>query len=165
MYANRRLFIVMFTALVATCLAFTPESSLSAEDKNAIRTTIERYRTAWLANDAVGVLKTFTEDAVLLPAHGSPAVVGKAAIEKFWFSVGGPPVTIAELSISVDEVGGAGDVAFARGRNSLTWTTTERGITHRHHHSGTYLDVLKRQPDGYWRLRAHMWDEGPEQVE
>ena len=48
-------------------------------DESEIRTTIEAYRTAWLANDSHGVLKTFTDDAILQPAHGAPAVVGKLA--------------------------------------------------------------------------------------
>ena len=58
-------------------------NELTAADEDAIRATIAVYRTAWLANDTKGVLKTFTDDAVLLPAHGAPAVVGMAAIEKY----------------------------------------------------------------------------------
>src|SRR5215475_3527702 len=68
--------------------------ALSANDEKAIRATIEAYRTAWLKNDAAGVLKTFTDDAVLLPAHGSPAVTGIAAIKKYWFTPGGPTTTV-----------------------------------------------------------------------
>jgi len=138
---------------------------LGVDDENAIKATIEAYRTSWLANDAKGVHKTFTEDATLLPAHGAPAVVGIAAIEKYWFSPGGPPTTISELHISVDQVSGNRGIAFARGLDSVAWTVAERGVTRRHSHPGTYLNVMKRLPDGSWRIQVHMWDDGRERVQ
>jgi ketosteroid isomerase-like protein len=93
---------------------------LTAADESAIRAIIEAYRTAWLANDAKGVLNTFSDDGVLLPAHGAPAVVGIAAIEKYWFTPGGPPTTITELNITVDQASGNGILAYARlGRRCL----------------------------------------------
>lgn len=138
---------------------------LTPGDERAIRATIEAYRTAWLANDPKAVLKTFTDDAVLLPAHGSPAVEGITAIEKYWFTSGGPPTTITELNITVDHVEGTGTLAFARGLDRVGWTVTEAGATHRHFHPGTYLNVMKKLPDGSWRIQAHMWDDGPERVE
>ncbi|PYV99192.1 MAG: hypothetical protein DMG89_08915 [Acidobacteria bacterium] len=104
---------------------------------NAIRATIEAYRTAWLANDAKGVLKTFTDDAVLLPAHGAPAVVVIADIAKYWFTLGGPPATVTELNITVDQTSGNGTLAYARGLDSVAWTVTEAGTTRRHSHPGT----------------------------
>ena len=140
-------------------------SGLAPEDASAIKATIDAYRTAWLSNDAKGVLKTFTDDAVLLPAHGAPAVVGIAAIEKYWFTPGGPPTIITELNISVDQVSGNPTLAFARGLDGVAWTVSQDGTTRRHSHSGTYLNVMKKLPDGSWRIQAHMWDDGPERVE
>jgi ketosteroid isomerase-like protein len=97
-------------------------SSLTPADYNAIRSTIEAYRTTWLANDAKGVLKTFSGDAVLMPAHGTPAVVGIAAIEKYWFTPGGPVTTVTGLDITVDEIDGNAALAFARGADRVTRT-------------------------------------------
>src|ERR671924_1817178 len=90
---NRRHIAYIVAAFVACLLlahasmlsGSNDRSELSADDEKAIRTTIEAYRTMWLANDVKGVLNTFTDDAVLLPAHGAPAVVGMSAIEKYWF--------------------------------------------------------------------------------
>jgi uncharacterized protein (TIGR02246 family) len=141
------------------------QPKLTDADESAIRATIEAYRTAWLANDAKGVLKTFSDDAVLLPAHGAPAVVGIAAIEKYWFTPGGPPTIITELNITVDQAGGNGTLAYARGLDGVVWTVTEAGSTRRHSHPGTYLNVMRKQPDGSWRIQVHMWDDGPEHVE
>ncbi len=137
---------------------------LTLDDENAIRATIEAYRTAWLANDSKAVLRTFTDDAVVLPAHGAPAVVGIAAIEKYWFGSGGPSTTITQLDITVDQVSGNDKLAFARGLDAVGWTVAD-GTTHRHFHPGTYLNVTKKLPDGSWRIQVHMWDDGPEKVE
>jgi len=139
--------------------------ALSANDEKAIRATIEAYRTAWLKNDAAGVLKTFTDDAVLLPAHGLPAVTGIAAIKKYWFTPGGPTTTVTKLDITVDQVNGNGTLAFARGLDSVGWTVAENGVVRRHFHPGTYLNVMKKLPDGTWRIQVHMWDDGPERVD
>jgi uncharacterized protein (TIGR02246 family) len=141
------------------------DEKLSAADESAIRATIEAYRTAWLGGDNKGVLETFIDDGILLPAHGSPAVVGIAAIEKYWFTPGGPPTTITKLHITVDQVGGNGTLAFARRLDEVGWTVTQDGVTHKHFHPGTYLNVMKKMPDGSWRIQAHMWDDGPEKVE
>lgn len=140
-------------------------SGLTPDDENAIRATIEAYRTAWLENDSKGVLRTFTDDGVLLPAHGSQAVVGIAAIEEYWFTPGGPPTTITELKITVDQLGGSRDLGFARGLDNVAWTIVQEGKTQRHSHPGTYLNVMKKLPDGSWRIQVHMWDDGPERVE
>ena len=138
---------------------------LTPNDEHAIKATIEAYRTAWLANDAKRVLATFTDDAVLLPAQGSPAVVGIAAIEKYWFTPGGPSTTVTQLDITVDQVDGNPTLAFARGLDNVGWTVSEHGTTRKRFHPGTYLNVMKRLPDGSWRIQVHMWDNGPERVE
>jgi len=165
-----RYFVALITFLFLACVGAVSRSNgqpgaLSPDDEKAIRATIEAYRTAWLENDAKGVLKTFTDDAVLLPAHGSPAVTGIAAIEKYWFTPGGPTTTVTKLDITVDQVSGNGTLAFARGLDSVGWTITQNGVASRHFHPGTYLNVMKKLPDGTWRIQVHMWDDGPERVE
>jgi uncharacterized protein (TIGR02246 family) len=141
------------------------QDGLTYNDDRAIRATIERYRTAWLENNARSVLKTFSNDAVLQPAHGASAVVGIAAIEKYWFSPGGLPTTITQLNITVDQVSGNGNMAFARGLDSVAWTVEQDGAVHRHAHPGTYINVMRKQPNGSWLIQVHMWDDGPEHVE
>jgi ketosteroid isomerase-like protein len=160
--------LIWFLPCAALCQASGAkglDGGFNPDNEKAIKTTIGAYRAAWLAGDSKGVLKTFTDDAVLQPARGALAVVGIAAIEKYWFTPGGPPTTITELNITFDQVGGNRGLAFARGLNSVAWTVTEDGATRRHSHSGTYLDVMKKLPDGSWRIQVHMWDEGPERVD
>ena len=160
---------VLFGVMGVSRPDFTEGKNKSAElnprDVSAIKATIEAYRTSWLANDAKGVLQTFTQDAVLLPARGAPAVIGKEALEKYWFTPGGPPTTITRLDITVDQVEGNGTMAFARGVDNVGWTITENGKVRRHYHPGTYLNVMRKLPDASWRIQVHMWDDGPEQVD
>ena len=163
-FAASAIFFLFFAGMSFSSDSKALPSGLSASDENAIRATIEAYRTAWLANDSKGVLKTFTQDGVLMPAHGAQAVVGIDAIEKYWFSPGGPPTTITELNITVDQVGGNGTLAFARGLDGVAWTVSENGATREHSHPGTYLNVMKKMPDGSWKIQIHMWDDGPEKV-
>ena len=163
--------IVFLISLLFGVPSWSPASSmdqpakLSASDTQAIRATIEAYRKAWLENDNTGVLRTFTDDAILMPAHGSPAVVGIAAIENYWFAPGGPPTTITVLDITVDEVSGNSSLAYARGLDTVAWTIIQDGTKRHLSHPGTYLNVMKRMPDGSWRIQVHMWDDGPERVE
>ena len=170
-HTPRRLRIAVITTLVLASASLalwgfrTQATVLSPDDERAIKATIEAYRKAWLANDSKAVLQTFTKDGVLMPAHGAPAVVGIGAIEKYWFTPGGPPTTIDRLDITVDQVSGSGDLAFARGLDGVAWTVTQDGATHHHSHPGTYLNVMKKQPDGSWRIQVHMWDDGPERVD
>src|ERR1051326_2793426 len=157
---NAALIVFLVSASVAF---FTPKpqsNTLRAEDERAIKATIEAYRRAWLANDSKGVLHTFTSDAVLIPAHGAPAVVAIAEIKKYWSPPGGPPATIDRLDITFDQIGGNGDLAFVRGLDSVAWTITQDGATHHHSHPGTSLNVMKKQSDGSWRIQVHMWDDG-----
>lgn len=148
-----------------TGLEISSSDSLEPEDEASIRATIEAYRAKWLANDSKGVLKLFTDEAVLLPAHGSPAIVGIEAIENYWFAPTGPSTTLTELNITVDQVSGNRKLAFARGSDNVGWTDTDNGVTRRHYHPGTYLNIMKKLPDGSWRIQVHMWDDGPERVE
>jgi uncharacterized protein (TIGR02246 family) len=165
-YTGVTLIIFLFVAAPSTVSnSMDQRSELTPQDQKAIKATVEAYRVAWLANDAKGVLKTFTDDAVLLPAHGTPAIVGIAAIEKYWFSSGGPTTIVTGLNITVDQVSGYERLAFARGSDDVAWTITQDGTTHRHFHPGTYLNVMKKLTDGAWRIQVHMWDDGAERVD
>jgi uncharacterized protein (TIGR02246 family) len=136
-------------------------TSLSADDAEAVRAVQEAYRTAWLRGDEKGVLATFTDDAVLLPAHGARPITGQDAIKRYWFPAGAPPTTITRLDLTIAGLDGDGCVAFTHGEDNVGWTTMEKDVARPHGHPGTYLNVLRKGPDGRWRIARHMWDDGP----
>jgi ketosteroid isomerase-like protein len=139
-------------------------ATLTEPDRADIRHTIETYRMAWLRGSADDVLGTFTTDAVLLPHHGDAPVVGADAIRQYWFPPG-PPTVIDGLELTVDDIDGDGLVAFARGNDRVRWSTDARGTTTHQMSAGTYLNVMRKGPNGHWRIRVHMWDDPPVRVE
>lgn len=148
---SRRAAAMLLTALVS---AVTATAALPQADAVAIRRACDAYVSAWLADDRPAVLATLADDAVLLPAHGRPAVVGKPAIEAFWWPPG-PPATVDAFSSTVDEVGAEGGVGWARGSFALTFTYGGATTSQR----GTYLMLFRRAEDGAWRITHRMWDD------
>jgi uncharacterized protein (TIGR02246 family) len=134
---------------------------LTPDDEAKIRGVMRDYEKSWLANDEEGVMRLFTEDAVLLPHHGVEPRVGKSAARAFWFPKGGPPTTVTELSHTIDEIGGSGDLAYLRGHSRVAWTTGTGVSARKSGNAGTVLVLLRRQPDGSWRITHQMWDDPP----
>lgn len=164
--------IVFFLAAVTTIRGQSPAGTdgsagsaqcadaLSARDVQAIRAVLEAYQTAWLRGDERDVLGTFTPDAVLLPAHGAQWVAGTAAITDYWWPPGAPKTTIMKLDITIEAIEGNCGVASVYGRDDVEWTQVEGGTSRKHGHPGTYLNVMRKLPDGSWRISRHMWDDG-----
>jgi ketosteroid isomerase-like protein len=132
---------------------------VGAVDIAAIKAVIEAYRTSWLLGDVVGVQRTFTDESVLLPARGSEPVVGMEAIREFWWPKDAPDTKVLQLEITVEQVGGDGCFAFARGRDDVAWSSLQKGKLTRTRHKGTFLNAMKKMPDGSWRIFQHMWDD------
>ena len=134
----------------------------SESDVQAIRSVHDAYRRAWLANDVEGVMRLFAPEAVLLPHHGLPPVVGSNEIRAFWFAPA-PPTTITRLDLQLDDVSVRDDTAIVRGRSQVEWAVDKDAAVERWRNAGTFLTVLRRGPDGVWRITHHMWDDPPNQ--
>ena len=131
---------------------------MPVQDRDSIRRVVNAYVEQWLAGDADGVTALLAEDAVLVPHHGLPAVVGLNAIRKWWWPAGAPPTTIDAFSIEIDQIEGTGDMAFVRGRQRLAWTTGGRKFRN----AGNSLTIL-RKDGGRWRILLQMWGDPPNQ--
>lgn len=136
---------------------------LSSSDNAAIRVVLEGYRTGWLANNAEAVCGSFTQDAVLMPHHGVPPVVGMAAINDFWFPASSTKTTITKFAQTLDEVGGDRDLAYVRGTSEVAWTVEADGKLEHWRNGGNFLAILKKQPDGKWLMSHLIWDDPPNQ--
>lgn len=145
----------------ARALSSECSAALTDDDASRVRKVVEAYRAAWLRGDAQGVMKTLTDDAVLLPAHGDRPIVGREAITKYWWPAGAPPSKVTRLDITVEGLTGDCATAYSHGRDDVAWTQDEHGVSKAHGHPGTYLNVYRKLPDGSWRIARHMWDDGP----
>lgn len=157
-----RLFLPFAVALVVL-LSAAPAPGLTADDRAKIESVLRAYRAGWLANDAEAVLRLFTEDTVLMPHHGVKPVVGKAAARAFWFPSSGPPTTVTLLEQGIDEINGVSELAYVRGHSKVEWTTGTGAEAKRSGNAGTNLTLLRRQPDGSWKIAVQMWDDPPNQ--
>jgi uncharacterized protein (TIGR02246 family) len=137
---------------------------LPEADRAAIRAVNEAYRAAWLANDSAAVMRTLTDDAVLIPHHGVAPVEGAAAIRDFWWPADGPPTTITEFSLSDQRIAGNAELAYVRGRFSIGWIQVEPDGGKRYGNEGNFLSILRRGPDGAWRIALQAWSDPPNQL-
>jgi uncharacterized protein (TIGR02246 family) len=119
----------------------------------------DAYRSGWLAGDSAAILRLFSSDAVLLPHHGDPPVVGLAAIREFWWPPNAPPTSITALDITTADVEIDGSTATLWGRFALTFSFPVEGQLRSVSNSGTYLMVLRRQESGEWLITHRMWDD------
>jgi len=126
---------------------------LAAADIAAIRASDSAFVSAMGAGDAAGVAAIYVPDAHLLPPDAAP-IEGREAIQQFFAGfLGAYHVTAV---VSSDEIEGRGDLAFARGHYTLDGTPKAAG-TPPLREEGKFLEILRRQPDGTWRLAADMW--------
>jgi uncharacterized protein (TIGR02246 family) len=137
--------------------------SLTAEDIAKIKRVHSQYEEAWLRGDADGVRALFTEDCVLLPPHGDKPRIGQKGLNEFWFPPDAPPTKITKLVVVPQSIGGDGEIAYVWGTDDVAWTTTQGGKTMSASHKGIFLNVLRKQADGEWKMSHHMWDDSMEQ--
>jgi uncharacterized protein (TIGR02246 family) len=131
----------------------------SADDVRSLRAVNEAYRVAWLAGGSAAVLRLFAPDAVLLPHHGDPPVVGLPAIREFWWPPDAPPTIITSLDITTDGAEAHGDQGILWGRFALAFRFEWDGRQRSMRNAGTYLMVLRRTADAEWRITHRMWDD------
>src|SRR5262249_984177 len=130
--------------------------ALSASETAAVRAATLAYRDAWLANDANRVMATLTDDAVLLPSGVSP-IKGSAAIRHFWWPAAAPAPTVTAMDLTIDTIDGSGDVAIVTGRGTLTFSTGDAAAPRSL--ASTFINVLRRQPNGAWLIAERMWSD------
>lgn len=129
-------------------------ASLSDEDKASVKAVDEEWARAAKAGDGQAIAALYTTDAVLLPP-GEPIVKGEAA-KKYWVDFGNGYAGPTELNTMTVE--GAGDVATAIGTYKMTMTEKKPGAKPLPTDEGKYIEVLKRQPDGSWKIAYDIWN-------
>jgi uncharacterized protein (TIGR02246 family) len=160
--------ILIALALSAACDA-TPKSGtttmgaesaavsagLSAEDEAAIRAVDVEWARAASAGDANALTAVYAPDATLLPPN-EPVVQGEA-VKKYnadmTNSFSGP------FEITTTAVEGRGDLAYVVGKYRATLTPKKAGAKPLPTEEGKYIEVMKKQPDGSWKIVYEMWSQ------
>jgi uncharacterized protein (TIGR02246 family) len=129
-------------------------SALSPEDEAAIRAVDAEWSKGATAGDGKAVAALYADDATLLPP-GEPTKQGEAA-KKYWADYFNAYAGPTELSTSAVEA--RGDLAVAVGTYSMTMTEKKAGAKPLPTEKGKYVEVLKKQPDGSWKLIYDIWN-------
>ena len=145
---------------LSLCLIVTPLGCSNTDHATAelekIKAADQAYAAAWLTNDPEQVMATITGDAVMLPS-GLPAVEGAQAIREFWWPANSPRTEVTQFTLRQREIGGQGDIGFVRGAFSLGFEYDGQAYSGR----GEYFSLLRRAPDGSWRISRRMWSDQP----
>jgi len=154
---------VLTAFLCCTEPAVGNEPSLADSDRAAIESVLEHFRAGWLSGDADAVRSTFASDAVLMPHHGLAPVVGMAAINEFWWPASTAKTKITRFVQTLDEIGGSGNIGYVRGRSAVAWTVEDQKAVERWQTGGNFMALLRKTPDGKWRISHLIWDDPPNQ--
>lgn len=157
--ATHRILLVVVLFLSSWLAIAGHGSDLGSDDISKIKQVHSDYEKAWLQGDADAVRALFTEDCVLLPPHGDTPRIGQKGLNEYWFAPNSPLTTITRLVVTPKSIGGNGEVAYVWGNDEVAWTTTQDGQKRAQSHSGIFLNVLRKQSNGEWKLSHHMWDD------
>ena len=132
-------------------LACQPQDSMtfSEQDIVDVKEASKQYGGAILAGDFAAIGALADPNVTLMPP-GSAAVKGPAAVVEFMEQ--GPKV---QGTIEPESVDGSGDLAYVRGNYSLTFQIND---TTQASYSGKYIEVWRKQEDGYWKVQVDIWN-------
>lgn len=137
------------------------EDERHADDLRAIEELHRADMAASKAGDFATLRTLMSDDAVMLPPGGRP-LRGRAEIDESMSRAEGSMrgVEVLEYVLDFEEVRVVGDYAFEWGwiRGSMRSKDGGEAV------SSTYkvMRVLRRQPDGRWKVHRSMWNEQKE---
>lgn len=134
--------------------------SVLARDRAAIEQLHRKDAVAAKAGDVSTLATLWTDDAVALPPGEQP-VIGIAAIRD-WLQRTRLDTTkfeITEYVLDFQELRISGDQAFEWARTSMSMRP--KGAPAGVHAAGNLMRILKRQPDGEWKVARAIWNLEP----
>lgn len=141
------------TASMAGGSAAAP-AGLSAQDEAAVRAVDAEWARAAAAGDGNAIAALYATDATILPP--TELLRQGEAAKKYWvdFTNGfsGP------IELTTTAVEGRGDLAYAVGTYRMSVTPKKAGAKPLPTEEGKYVEVLKKQADGSWKLVYDIWN-------
>jgi uncharacterized protein (TIGR02246 family) len=116
--------------------------------------TRQKMIECYVAGNAAGIAHLFTDDCFMLPPD-NPIAMGKAGVQAV-YEEQFAQMTPLTMSISAEEETVMGDWGYGAGTWTVTATLQTTGATVKL--EGKYLNVLKRQADGGWKIHRHTWN-------
>jgi len=158
----RTMALVLLVVLTTVCApaaeqpvapAATQEYNTQA-DTAAINRLYEDWIAAYHADDLAGQMAPFSDDAILMPAH-EPIRIGKEAIRERT-ETGYEGFAADDVAITRHEIEVAGDLAFVRQTFTANWVPRDGGDPEPE--DSKEIVILKRQPDGSWKISHYIWN-------
>jgi ketosteroid isomerase-like protein len=146
----RRGYALCCAALTVMALSCAPaRDALTDADIQAIHQIGQEFAQAVAAHDFDRAVALHTEDAVWMNPN-APAAVGADALKRS-FEAGPRALTFTITPIHTE---GIGPLAYDRGSYEYRGLVGADTIAER----GKYLEVLRRHPDGSWRIAVDIWN-------
>jgi uncharacterized protein (TIGR02246 family) len=128
------------------------QATTTGPDVEAITAWFERYTAAVNSGDLEAWASFIADDAVVMPPDELP-ISGMDQLRPLYHTVF---ATYAfDFNARVDEVVVAGDLAVLRA--FFDETVTPKGEGEPSAFRGSWLVVLRKQPDGSWKMWRNMW--------
>jgi ketosteroid isomerase-like protein len=147
---------LLVVIVIGNMLGAATAQDLDDADLKAMRRAASSYADAWLTNDADTVMATFVDEPVLSPS-GLPYLEGQDEARAFWFPADAPPTRVTGFTMNEIEAAGSGDLGYVRGTFRLAFEYD--GGDYENH--GKYVTILRKSPQGVWRITHHIWDDFP----
>jgi uncharacterized protein (TIGR02246 family) len=132
----------------------SPAAGLSPQDEAAVRAVDEAWGKAAAANDGKAIAALYADDATLLPPT-EPVKKGAEA-KKYWTDF--TDAYTGTIDLTTTAVEGRGDLAYNVGTYRSTVTPKKAGAKPFPTEEGKYVEVLKKQSDGSWKIVYDIWN-------
>lgn len=137
------------------------EEQKTSETKNqdSIKTFMQDYRTAWKKGDSTAVLEKISSNIILyLPGQTAQPIVGKKAVQEFWFPNTKKTYPILTYEIENEEIGVSSHLAYYQGLSKLTWFTLDRGVGRDTMLSISEFTTLLKKEEEQWKIYRIMYN-------
>jgi uncharacterized protein (TIGR02246 family) len=132
----------------------TTPTKLSSQDEAGVRAVDAEWARAATAGNGEAIAVLYTSDATLLPPN-EPMVKGDG-VRKYMTDFANGFTSKTELNTTAVE--GSGDLAYAVGTYRMELTPKKAGAKPLPVDEGKYIEVMKRQDDGTWRIVYDIWN-------
>lgn len=143
----------------SACADSKTVSSLTEQDKKIIRSIADTYTNGFLEDDRTEIMGLFSADAVLIPHHGDPPVIGTEAIRDHFWPAESPPFRVDKFKFNHVETEGTGDLAYTRGTSEIEFSMKIDGVWQTYSNAGNFLMILRKNSENKWHISRYIWND------